>query len=564
MRVLVQGGGPVDLTQKDFVAAGGEGSVYAKGTTAYKVYTDPTRMLPVGKITELASLTDPNVIRPDKVLLDPKGTNPLGYTMRFITDSMPLCQVLTRAFREREGLDHAKMLKLVQTFQKLVAGVHRSGVLIVDLNEMNFLVNRAFTEVYGIDVDSYQTAHYPATAIMPSVRDWTVQGHGFTQESDWFSFACVAYQMFTGIHPYKGKHPTIQGLEDRMKASVSVFDPSVSVPKVVYPVDVIPPGYRAWFKAVLQDGKRLPPPSDPVSFVAAAIVARVITSGVSLDISEIASFPDAILGYAEHGGHTLVGLKSGVWFDGRPVRGYTPVRAVGFSPKMGHAVIAWIEGDSLRLYDATLGKDVASSLRADDVMGYAGRIYVRLSDEVLEVQLNDASGGIIATAQVRTSVLPHAAHLHDGVVLQDLLGSMFVSVYPRAGIGYQVRVPELDAYKVFDARYDNRVLMVVGTPKKGKGGYDRLTFVFDEDHGSYKLTSALKDITPAGLNFIVLDSGTTVHITEEEKLEVWNVKAPGNVRVVDDKAIGGDMRLVKHGGRVAFIRGDKVSTMRMK
>ena len=564
MKVTVIGQGEVDLTQKDFVAAGGEGSVYAKGSVAYKVYTDPKRMLPIGKITELASLTDPAVIRPDKVLLDPKSNDPLGYTMRFITDAMPLCQIFTRAFREREGLDHAKMLTLVQKLQAIVANVHKAGILIVDLNELNFLVNRAFSEVYGIDVDSYQTAHYPATAIMPSVRDWSVQGHAFTQDSDWFSFACVAYQMFTGIHPYKGKHPSIHGMEDRMKANISVFDSAVTVPKVVYPVDVIPPGYRAWFKAVLQDGKRLAPPSDPVSFVAAALTSRVIMSGASLDITEIAALADTLLGYAEHNGHAVAGTKSGVWYDGRCVRGPTPIRAVGFSPKMGHAVVAWLEGTALRLFNATLGKDVPVVLRADDIMGYGGRIYVRSTDQILEILLNDIGGNIVATSQVRTSVLEHAAHLHDGVVLQDLLGSMFISVYPQAGLGYQLRVPELDKYRIVEARYDNRVLMVVGAPKAKPGSYDRLVFLFDEHHQMCKLVALVPDITPAGLNFVVLDSGTCVHINEEEKLEVWNVGAPSKIRVVDDKVIGGDMRLVKHGGRVAFIRGDKVCTMRMK
>ena len=48
-------------------------------------------------------------------------------------------------------------------------------------------------------VDSYQTAHYPATAIMPSVRDWKVPLHDFSELSDWFSFAIVSFQVFLGF-----------------------------------------------------------------------------------------------------------------------------------------------------------------------------------------------------------------------------------------------------------------------------------------------------------------------------------------------------------------------------
>lgn len=560
MIVHIQGQGPVTLTQRDYVGSGGEGSIYAKGTTAFKVYTDPGRMLPVGKITELAAIRDPNVIKPERVLLDPKTNQPLGYTMRFVGNTMPLCQVFTRAFREREGLDHPKMLALVRNLQAMVASIHQSGTLIVDLNEMNFLVDRTFSEVYGIDVDSYQTRSYPATAIMPSVRDWTVKGHDFTELSDWFSFACVAYQMFTGIHPYKGKHASVHGLEERMKACISIFDPSVSVPKVVYPVDVIPPGYRAWFKAVLQDGKRLPPPADPGTFVATAVLVRTILSGASLDISELAAFAAQVLGFVENGGAVVAGTPEGVFLNGRKVRGPTPVRGVGFSPKLNQPVVAWLENGELRLYNMAQQKDVPVTLKADQVMAYGGRIYVKSADRIIEMVLTDSGSNVVASPRVAANILEYATRLHDGVLVQNLLGSMFVSVFPAAGLAHQVRVPELDDYKVVEAKFDNRLLMVVGA-KKGK--YDRLTFIFDEHYQTYRMRPVVSDITPAGLNFVVLDNGICVHLNEDEKLEVSSVGSD-KIRVVESTELGNDMHLIKHGGKVAFVRGDKVYTMRLK
>ena len=32
----------------------------------------------------------------------------------------------------------------------------------------------------------------------------------------WFAFAVVTFQLFTGIHPYKGKHPSVLDLDARM------------------------------------------------------------------------------------------------------------------------------------------------------------------------------------------------------------------------------------------------------------------------------------------------------------------------------------------------------------
>ena len=278
MKVTVQGQGDVNLDQKDFIAAGGEGQVYCRGQTAFKIYLDPARMLPLGKIQELSRIQDPDVIKPERIILDPKQHNPIGYTMRYVADTLPLCQIFTRTFRERNGIDHSKMLALVQHIQHMVDHIHDAGVLLVDLNELNFLVDSQFKSVYSIDVDSFQTAGYPATAIMPSVRDWSVQGNHFTEGSDWFSFACVAYQMFTGIHPYRGKHPTVSTLEDRMRQNISVFDPTVHVPKVVYTPDIIPSGYREWFKAVLQNGLRVHPPTNPMDAIILHVPVAIVTS----------------------------------------------------------------------------------------------------------------------------------------------------------------------------------------------------------------------------------------------------------------------------------------------
>ena len=563
MKVFLKGSGEILLDQKHFVASGGEGSVYAKGNTAYKIYTDSARMLPLGKITELSSITDPNIIVPQGILLDPKTGTPIGYTMRFVTGTYPLIQTLTPAFRDREGLSHAKMLKLVLKLRGLTETCHKAGVLIVDLNEMNFLIDKGFSEVYGIDTDSYQTKSYPATAIMPSIRDPKVQGHAWTEGSDWFSFACVAYQMFTGIHPFKGKHPSVSGLEARMKAGISVFDSSVTVPKTVYPKDVIPPGYRAWFKAVLQDGLRLPPPVDPGTFVVAAITTRTIMGGNALDIAEVRVFQDALVGALDHD-KSVVGItRDGVWEDGRLLFSLSGAKSVGFSSKLSHTIIGWTEKGGIKLYDASVGKTLTFDMAADAFSSYAGRFYFRSGETVYEIILDSIGGTTLPSARAVANVSEYATTLWSGALIQELLGSVFVSVFPRAGMSYQLRIPELDKYTIVDARYDGRVLMVVGA-QKGRGVYDRLVFVLSENFDSYVKLPEVRDITPSGLNFVVLDNGTCAHITEAEKLEIWNVSAPAKVRVVEDPVLGGDLNLMKLGGRVGFYRGNKVFSLRLK
>ena len=64
MDVFIKGKGKVSLGQGDFVAQGGQGAVYAKGDTAYKIYADPGKMIPSPKYRNCAALTLPTIIRP--------------------------------------------------------------------------------------------------------------------------------------------------------------------------------------------------------------------------------------------------------------------------------------------------------------------------------------------------------------------------------------------------------------------------------------------------------------------------------------------------------------------
>jgi serine/threonine protein kinase len=560
--VHILGQGSVTLTQSDYIASGGEGSVWVKGSTAFKVYHDPSKMIPVGKISELGRIADPDVIKPERIILDGKN-QPIGYTMRFLQGTLALCQLFPPVFRQRNGISPDMTLALVRALQHRVENVHRAGVLIVDLNELNFLVDPTFREVYAIDVDSYQTAHFPATAIMPSIRDPQVQGADFTQLSDWFSFAIVSFNLFTGIHPYKGQHPSIHGMEDRMQAGISVFNSDVSVPKMVLPFTVIPPSYLQWYRAVLEGGKRLPPPDSIHGTLVIVPVIRAITGAGNLDISSLLSFHGAIRGVWDSGqGGILTWTDEGVFLHSRQVHGPVQgIAGVGFTARMGHPVIAGKSGGTLRLFRPDTNEVLPLDIRADEVSSYDGRIYVRNRDQVLEVLLTEMGQKVIASTRLSLTCLEHASQMFPGVVVQDLLGARWVALLDGPGKVYPLHVPELDGYRVVDARYDRGVLMVVGH-KAGK--YDRLVFRFDATRQTYD-TRVVPGITPTGLNFIVLDSGICVCLTEDEKLELFSAR-PGSasLKTVEDKALGGDLILLRQGGKVLFWRGNDVYAMRMK
>ena len=562
MKLRVKGEGDVSLSDKDFVAEGGEGRVYARGAVGYKVYHDPTKAIPLAKIQELSGILNPEVIKPDKPVYGGRGgLTHVGHTFRFVKDTVVLCQLFTRAFREREGFTHEMALKLVRRIQEGVSDVHHAGVLLVDLNEMNFLVSQDLTTPYFIDVDSYQTAHFPATAIMPSVRDWKTEVGKFTEFSDWFSFAIVSFQLLVGIHPFKGKHPTIKGLEERMQKGISVFDPQVKVPSTCYSFDVIPPAYRDWYRALFVNGSRHAPPSDIHGAILVQTIVKAIQGSGNLDIQEIAEYAQDLRLAVKFDAQYAVCTKDALFLDRRRIRAWDGQAVFASTPRNGRVVAATIVDGSLSLTDLTSSLPLEVTLRADDIMGYEGRLYVKTGEHVYEVTFTESANKTWVTAEPATHVLPHASKLYEGMVLQNLLGEPHATFFPRTGTTYQSKLPELRGHKVVSAKFDRGVLMVIAAQG---GTYDRFVFRFDEEFSSYD-TRVVKDIPLVGINFVTLDSGICVCMDEEERLEVFSArKGSSGMKLVDDDALGGDMRLVKDHGRLAFYRKNRMYSMRMK
>jgi len=560
MKVHIKGqGSAIRLTKRDFVASGGEGEVYAKGGVAFKVYFDPKKVIPLGKIQELSHIRDPRVVKPEKVLTDSKG-KPIGYTYKFVKDAWSLCQIFPRAFRDRNGVSFNTIQKLVKQMHEGVENIHKSGILIVDLNEMNFLIPKKFDDVMFIDVDSYQTPSHPATAIMPSVKDWKVQKNKFTTDSDWYSFGIVTFQMFTGIHPYKGRYKKKKmSFDERMQQGISVFNQDVGVPKAAYQFDVIPKGYRDWYEAVFEKGKRCAPPMD---LGAAMIFApKIVTlSGTQyLDITEIGEYDGDIMDFWSDGHKLVVATTKAMYVDKNRTGQPTKATGVAFTPRGGRPI--QIDGSTLTMTDMTLKKNLPFGLTTKEVSYTNGRMYIRTTDRIHEVTFTEAGNTIIPSTKEAAQVLEHATRLYPGVAIQNLLGSTYVSLLPESGKSYQIPIKELDGYRIVDAKFEGGVLMVVG---QIKGKYNRLVLRFDLTDQSYDVRE-VKDIQPTGLNFVTLDSGVCVSITEDEKMEAFSSrKNASSIKVIDDPVVGGDMKLGKHAGAVVVAKGNKMYKVKMK
>lgn len=563
-RYYIQGGGEVRLDRSDFRAQGGEGSIYVKGARAYKIYAEASRAIPPAKIQELSALALPNIVRPLELLVDARG-RPAGYSMSAVGRSYALCQLFPRAFRQRNNLTPGDALRLVRRMQEGVGHVHSKGLLVVDLNELNLLVADDFSEIFFIDVDSYQTPSFPASALMESVRDR--HARVFSAASDWFSFAVVSFQTFVGIHPYKGTYPPMQGLADkgqmldaRMRANVSVLRPEVTVPASCLPFGLIPPAYLDWYRAVFDEGKRLPPPADARAVVTLAVPAPAPTAhaGSALfELTEVREFDDEIVRHDA----TVTVTRSSVYFGGER---YAKPRAdalVVVTPRLGRLVAAYVEGGAVRLRDLTAGRDLPLSLGGEELALCGGQLHVRQGEQIFAVEFLELGGNVSPGVRAAANVMMNSTRMFEGLAVQSLLGAHYASVFPAPGVCHQVRLPELDGYRLLDARLCRNVLLAVGA----RGGrYDRLVFRFADDFGSYD-ARVVEDVPSTDINFTVLGGGVVLHLTDEGALELFprRAGAPG-VRTFREPGVGADARLFHVGAQAYLARGSKLYKFTMR
>lgn len=559
MRVQVKGGGKVDLTKNEFVASGGEGEVYVKNGVAYKIYNDPSRMIPSAKIKELSVLTRPNIINPQSVILNSKNT-PVGYTMRALDQTEALCRLFTKAFRNRNNVSPEQIFKLVQKFQDDVAFVHSKGILIVDMNEMNFLVNKSFDELFFIDVDSYQTPNFPATALMESIRDRHAKKGQFNIGTDWFAWSIVTFQMFVGIHPYKGKHNKLTNLDDRMLKNVSVLNKDVTMPKVCYPLSVIPQNYLDYYKAVFENGFRGNPPSGAVGTIQIVTHVDHFTGSNNFVFDLIEELDAAITLVTYVNGRRIVQTGDKVYIDGKE-KIKSGGWIIGETPRQGHVTLARIKGGNVELFNATTNKPIKHSIYAESLMTYEGRIYSKQGGIVSELQMVELPTQTQATVKTVANVLPKASKMYDGVIFQNMLGAYYVSIFPNPGQHYQIRIKELEEHKIVDAKFSKGVLQVIGV-KKGK--YDRFMFRFDNEYKLYDWRF-YHNVPLMNLNFVVLDNGVMVQINEDEEIVLMRSKKDDSQEtVVKDPGISGGMMLYNHGIQSLVADGKKLLKINMK
>ncbi len=557
----LDGHGPVKLSTKHHLATGGEASVYRLDTLAIKLYTDTGRLSQPGMIGRIQSLTElrhPGVTAPRGLVTTTTG-RPVGYWMDFVDQAEALPSVCTNDFRRRTSFDDNQASKLVGAMFGVMSYAHGAGAIMVDPNELNWAItsqNRSYRP-RALDVDAWVLGNYTpsSVAVMPSIRDWHSAGIG--QAADRFGLAVVTFQVFTGIHPYKG---TLDGyrrgdLVRRMQDNASVFTPGVRLNQAVRDPGRIPRRLLDWYKGVFDHGDRSDPPS---KWTASAVPSQNIvtkriaaTAGGKLTYTRVyESIGDPVV---QVYGCGVVKLASGKLVDLATERVlYTTTAArVQVTTVESGWLIAELEPEPQFNFVSKVPQPVQPlSLGIDisELVSYQNRQFVVTPQGLTELLVKHFARPVLTTGRIWQATST-ATRWYDGVGILDAMGATFVIAPFGEGSCAIIRVPELDGQRVIAAISGPRC--VVLSAMQTNGSYHHVELVFDRSYTSYQINQTEVD-TPQ-LNRAILPKGVMVAIIEDGEI-VITVPTTGDRRLVHDSQALTSLALASWGNRAVAIR----------
>lgn len=557
------GGHVVTVTDRQYKAAGGEAAVYVFGNEIYKLYHEPDKkMIPPQKIAELSAIQNTNVIRPLDIIYDATSGQPLGYSMKYLDGAEPLVKFFTKAFKIDNNLDPKMIAELIRQTQLIVLSVHATQCLIVDLNELNVLVKlSSVLEPYFIDVDSYQTPTYRATAIMDSIRDRTVKYNQFTQLSDWFSWGVLAFWAYTNIHPFRGSHPNYKPREKskQMDDGISVFHKGVRVPPTTNDFKIIPPRHLAWFQAVFKDGERSAPPlpdSTAPMPVPAAIV--MVTGTDKFEVAQVASYPEDILSLFVHFGVRYAVTNAGVYSFEKIIVPFTRQHknVVLCTSSNGALVIAVLKGQRVTFVDVK-GKEIGS-IASTDIFARNNCVYTVANGKLSENSFTVLADKLVHRINQIENVSTLTTTIYDGCLIQDLLGKKYVTLPYAKGRCFSKPVPEMNPFRIVNAKADKNVVVVIG---EKSGSYSRFVLVFDKTFTTFTVRETA-DIAYDAINFTVSDMGVVILLASPAEVELFMDN--NSIGVTTNPPFDASMRLFGTPDGIMFASGNTLHSLKSK
>jgi hypothetical protein len=555
MKPVFLNGQPLRLAERDLLASGGEGAVYAKEGIAYKIYHPDKTPPAVAKLKELQALDHPNILGPRGLLLDGAG-KVAGFSMPFRKNTDPLCQYAAPSWRTQYGIATDDISALLAKLQETLKWVHAHRCLVVDLNPYNVLVDRAATDPFIIDVDSWQTPSHPATALMDSVRD-PKAGKTFTPGSDWFSFAVVACETYLAIHPYRGTHPGYKPAQwkDRMKDGISVFNTKVRLPSSANPFSVIPAGHRAWLEAVLEKGERSAPPSPGHAGAAPIPAAQPVASDGKVRLENTITLPSKVRRCFFHAGIIWTVTEEGVYRDNIKIMASSPRRHMDIIPVQGdEPLIGEWHAQQGRLDIFARDGAAWKSIQTSGYFVAHGKTFTSDGSWLMESTVLKIGTKLTLMSKPVAQTVPNA-RFGAGCLVQPLLGTCRVVAPLPSGGTVTVHFKQLDRVDLISAACAWPFVQIVG-----RENHDLKMWTAVLSATGAEPTAHVESIDDTDVPAIAaLDRGVAARFWDKG-LDLFN--DPSKPLRFEQPGLAPGTRLASDGGRIYALAGKSVSSIK--
>lgn len=277
MRTVVIDGARVHLdpSGSNFIGRGGEAEVYRHNGMALKVFHPVDTSLPADeqraratnlqlkgqKLAVFPKGLPAEVLSPVSLAHDPRSGHVVGYTMPLLSGMHTLFNLSDPDFRVSAKVGQADVLTLFKRFHRVLGGLHKQSVIVGDLNDGNELISVAPHDLRIIDVDSLQFSGYPCTVAAPRFLDPRLFGADlskglFSEETDWYAFACLFFQSTLCVLPYGGMHPKYRTYLRRAENRVCVLNKDVPYPGAGIRPDLFPDDLLHYFTKVFEKDLR--------------------------------------------------------------------------------------------------------------------------------------------------------------------------------------------------------------------------------------------------------------------------------------------------------------------
>lgn len=559
----------IDLRAGLFLARGGQGSIYECGGSIYKIYHDPLEMIPLSKFEELQVLQRSNIIKPEDLILDADGKR-IGFVMKK-AEGFPLCRLFVSSFKDDNNITDDVLNRFFELIRDTIKYIHSNKCLQIDGNELSYVIDKYLKTVYFIDVDSYYTpSHRDLTYIKMAVKDFHTKG--YSELTDWFTFAVVMCWMYLGIHPFKGRHPKFKtkgpdALKNRMLANVSIFHKDVRAKDTVFQnMERIPTNYRDWFIDLFEKGKRTPPPGLPGTIKQVVPKSwNVQSSTENFNITFYKDFEGNIIHFSKQLGVEIVKTKS----DG----GYNLYIDSKFESRKDNKTKEYVVIEPFSMKYITIQQSLGEpkwigvlhdtlSIGSNmcDMCLYENSVYVVSRGLLREVQIKQFSNSSIESVYPTRINIMENSTLYDGF-LSSIGLRRTILYFPVPGHGFTVKIiPELDNYTIINGKYDHGVCQIVA---KKDDTYDKLIIRITKD-GTYDIR-IINNVDIDSINFVTLDNGICASFSDEHTIELFRNK-PGlqDIRSITDNNIDLSMRLWKDGNRLLYSKGNNLYIIKTK